>query len=270
MRPTEVTDEEIIDAGRALVAQGRNVTGSTLREMVGARGAPNRLKAVWDTYRAEVVTPPEPRPLPEIMESVLDRLKTQWSKHLQELVLELQALARQEAEQALQTDREQFAQKLQLAQETGNALEQQVRALEEEREGLRHQLQQQKTQIDVLNLERDQIQSQNQELTTQIQQIQQERHGWLDNLQQQATQIGTLQAQLEQAHQQVQTLTTEMQQEREQRIQAREQLARQEGELVALRKMQEEWAKSSNATPSPAVKKRSKAIGASSSSDQDS
>ena len=83
-------------------------------------------------------------------------------------------------------------------------------------------------------------------------------------------QTGTLQAQLEHAHQQVQTLTTQMQQEREQRIQAREQAARQEGELVALRKMQEEWAKSNVTTPSPAVKKRSKASESVSNSDQDS
>jgi chromosome segregation ATPase len=93
-------------------------------------------------------------------------------------------------------------------------------------------------------------------LEQQIRRFRQEREGLRQELQQQATQIGTLQAQLEHAHQQVQTLTTEMQQEREQRTQAREQVARQEGELVALRKMQEEWAKSSNATPSPAVKKR--------------
>ena len=83
-------------------------------------------------------------------------------------------------------------------------------------------------------------------------------------------QTGTLQAQLEHAHQQVQTLTTQMQQEREQRIQAREQAARQEGELVALRKMQEEWAKSNVTTPSPAVNKRSKTSGPASSISNDS
>lgn len=231
MRPVEVTDETIIEAGRALVEQGRNVTGFALRQVIGS-GAPNRLKAVWDRQQAQTVIQPEPMPLPDGIVNVLDRLEAQWSAQLRELALELHTLAHQEAEQTLQADRDQWQQDQQTlkqevedASQTIETLDKQVRELEEERERLRHELQQQ------------------------------------------ATQIGTLQAQLEHAHQQVQTLTTEMQQEREQRTLAREQLARQDGELVALRKMQEEWAKSSNATPSPAVKKRSKAGGSVSSSD---
>lgn len=233
MRPVEVTDEEIIAAGRSLVEQGRNVTGFALRQVIGS-GAPNRLKAVWDRHQAQGVPQPEPRPLPEGIAGVLDRLEAQWSAQLRELALELHTLAHRDAEQALQAGRDQLQhdrqaldQELQDASQTVETLEQQIRELQEEREGWRHELQQQ------------------------------------------ATQIGTLQAQLEHAHQQVQTLTTEMQQEREQRTLAREQVARQDGELVALRKMQEEWAKLSNATPSPAVKKRSKASGSVSSSDPD-
>lgn len=230
MRPVEVTDEAIIEAGRALVEQGRNVTGFALRQVIGS-GAPNRLKTVWDQHQAQGVPQPEPRPLPDGIVNVLDRLETEYSKQLYKLALELQALAHQEAEQTLQAGRDQWQhdrqaleQEVEDASQTVEALEQQIRELQEEREGWRHELQQQ------------------------------------------ATQIGTLQAQLEHAHQQVQTLTTEMQQEREQRIQAREQLARQEGELAALWAMQEEWAKSNVTTPSPAVKKRSKASESASSS----
>ena len=232
MRPVEVTDEEIIAAGRSLVEQGRNVTGFALRKEIG-NGAPNRLKAVWDQHQAQTVTPPESMPLPESMAGVLDRLEAQWSAQLRELALELHTLAHRNAEQALQACREQLEnarktqnQEVEDALQTIETLDKQIRNLEQEREGLRQELQQQ------------------------------------------ATQIGTLQAQLEHAHQQVQTLTTEIQQEHEQRTLAREQLARQEGELVALRKMQEEWTKS-NATPSPAVKKRSKASGSVSSSNPD-
>lgn len=234
MRPVEVTDETIIEAGRALVEQGRNVTGFALRQVIGS-GAPNRLKAVWDRQQAQTVIQPEPMPLPEGMAGVLDRLEAQWSTQLRELALELHTLAHRDAEQTLkmgrdqlQHDRQALDQELQDASQTVETLEQQIQKIQEERDGLRQELQQQ------------------------------------------ATQIGTLHAQLEQANQQVRTLTTEVQQEREQRTQAREQVARQEGELVALRKMQEEWAKSSNATPSPAIKKRSKASGSVSSSDQDS
>ncbi|ADC64184.1 DNA-binding protein [Allochromatium vinosum] len=232
MRPVEVTDEAIIEAGRALVEQGRNVTGFALRQVIGS-GAPNRLKTVWDRHQAQGLPQPEPRPLPDGIVNVLDRLETEYSKQLYKLALEIQALAHQEAEQTLQAGRDQWQhdrqaleQEVEDASQTVETLEQQMQELQEERERLRHELQQQ------------------------------------------ATQIGTLQAQLEHAHQQVQTLTTEMQQEREQRTLAREQVARQEGELVALRKMQAEWAKS-NATPSQAVKKRSRASGSASSNDPD-
>ena len=43
MRPAEFSPEEIVAAGEALVAAGRNVTGFALRQKVGG-GNPNRLK----------------------------------------------------------------------------------------------------------------------------------------------------------------------------------------------------------------------------------
>ena len=234
MRPVEVTDEEIIAAGRSLVEQGRNVTGFALRKEIGT-GAPNRLKAVWDRHQAQDAPKTESRPLPDGIVNVLDRLEIEYSRQLYKLALELHTLAHQEAEQTLQAGRDQLQHDLQALEQEVEEASQTVEALEQ-----------------------------------QIRELQEEQEGWRHEWQQQATQIGTLQAQLEHAHQQVQTLTTEMQQEREQRTLAREQVARQEGELAALWAMQEEWAKSSNATPSPTVKKRSKATGSVSSNDQDS
>ncbi|MEE4462954.1 DNA-binding protein, partial [Azotobacter chroococcum] len=51
MRPAEFTLEEIVQAGEALQAAGRNVTGFALRQKVGG-GNPNRLKQVWDDHLA--------------------------------------------------------------------------------------------------------------------------------------------------------------------------------------------------------------------------
>ena len=49
MRPTEITDAEVIQAGKALTAASRNVTGFALRKAVGG-GSASRLRQVWDDY----------------------------------------------------------------------------------------------------------------------------------------------------------------------------------------------------------------------------
>lgn len=60
MRPVEFSDEEVIAAGEALVAAGRNVTGFALRQKVGG-GNPSRLRQVWDEHVAsKSVTEAEP------------------------------------------------------------------------------------------------------------------------------------------------------------------------------------------------------------------
>lgn len=51
MRPVEVSQEEVVQAGLDLQAVGRNVTGFALRQKVGGGNA-NRLKQVWDEYVA--------------------------------------------------------------------------------------------------------------------------------------------------------------------------------------------------------------------------
>jgi len=49
MRPAEISDKQIIEAGQALQAAGRNITGFALRRQIGG-GDPARLKHVWDKY----------------------------------------------------------------------------------------------------------------------------------------------------------------------------------------------------------------------------
>jgi len=49
VRPTEVTDAEVVQAGEALIAANRNVTGFALRKALGGGSAP-RLRQVWDDH----------------------------------------------------------------------------------------------------------------------------------------------------------------------------------------------------------------------------
>lgn len=49
MRPAIFEPQQIIEAGLALQAEGRNITGFALRNRVGG-GNQGRLKQVWDEY----------------------------------------------------------------------------------------------------------------------------------------------------------------------------------------------------------------------------
>lgn len=50
MRPSTVTDQEIIDAGNLIRKEGGRVTGSAIRKQLGSRGNVERFKRVWETY----------------------------------------------------------------------------------------------------------------------------------------------------------------------------------------------------------------------------
>ena len=60
MRPVEVSNEAIIEAGEALQAAGRTVTGFAIRQRVGG-GNPNRLAQVWREHiNSKTATKAEP------------------------------------------------------------------------------------------------------------------------------------------------------------------------------------------------------------------
>ncbi|ELC4346597.1 DNA-binding protein [Salmonella enterica] len=66
--------EQIIEAGLALQAEGRNITGFALRNQVGG-GNPTRLRQIWDEYQASqstVVT----EPVAELPVEVAEEVKT--------------------------------------------------------------------------------------------------------------------------------------------------------------------------------------------------
>ncbi|PTB99806.1 hypothetical protein C9993_01470 [Marinobacter sp. Z-F4-2] len=52
MRPAEIANQEIIEAGKRLQSTGKNITGYGLRRILGA-GDPKRLKSVWDEYSSK-------------------------------------------------------------------------------------------------------------------------------------------------------------------------------------------------------------------------
>ena len=54
MRPATFEPQQIIEAGLALQAEGRNITGFALRNRVGG-GNPGRLKQVWDEYLSSLL-----------------------------------------------------------------------------------------------------------------------------------------------------------------------------------------------------------------------
>lgn len=74
MRPATYEPEQIIEAGLALQAEGRNITGFALRNQVGG-GNPTRLRQIWDEYQASqstVVT----EPVAELPVEMAEEVKT--------------------------------------------------------------------------------------------------------------------------------------------------------------------------------------------------
>lgn len=85
MRPAEITNDQIIEAGQALQAEGRRVTGFALRQRAGG-GNPARLRQVWDEY-AQGRTEAEPAPeLPAEVAEGLASAREVLAEQLAELV----------------------------------------------------------------------------------------------------------------------------------------------------------------------------------------
>lgn len=90
MRPVTFTHDDIIEAGKALLAEGRNITGFALRKKVGG-GDANRLRLVWDEYQAgqSVV---EHEPVAELPVEVAEEMKAvsvALTERIAQLTLEL-------------------------------------------------------------------------------------------------------------------------------------------------------------------------------------
>ncbi|EDV7166496.1 DNA-binding protein, partial [Salmonella enterica subsp. enterica serovar 1,4,[5],12:i:-] len=99
MRPATYEPEQIIEAGLALQAEGRNITGFALRNQVGG-GNPTRLRQIWDEYQASqstVVTEPVAELPVEVAEEV-KAVSAALSERITQLATELNDKAVRAAE----------------------------------------------------------------------------------------------------------------------------------------------------------------------------
>lgn len=98
MRPTEISNEEIIAAGNALLAEGRSVTGFALRKQAGG-GNPTRLRQVWDEHVASSAQPSEPvAELPIELAELMNKVSADLTAQLSRLAAELNDKANKAAE----------------------------------------------------------------------------------------------------------------------------------------------------------------------------
>jgi chromosome segregation ATPase len=99
MRPPEIEDAAIIDAGNSLIEDGRRVTGFALRKVVGG-GNPSRLVRVWEDHqRAQQVIENEPvQELPIEVEEALNLMTGSFLEEIRALAQNLNAKAVNTAE----------------------------------------------------------------------------------------------------------------------------------------------------------------------------
>lgn len=99
MRPPEIEDDKIIEAGKQLVGDSRRVTGFALRKVVGG-GNPSRLARVWEEYRRsqEVVDSEPVQELPMEVEEALNEMTSSFLEQVRNLALNLNTRAVKTAE----------------------------------------------------------------------------------------------------------------------------------------------------------------------------
>ena len=99
MRPAEVADDQIIEAGKQLLENGRRATGFALRKIVGG-GSPSRLARVWEDYRRslEVVESEPVQELPMEVEEALNEMTSSFLEQVRGLALNLNTRAVKTAE----------------------------------------------------------------------------------------------------------------------------------------------------------------------------
>lgn len=90
MRPATYEPEQIIEAGLALQAEGRNITGFALRSRIGG-GNPGCLRQIWDEHLASQSTVVS-EPVAELPVEVAEEVKAvsaALAEHITQLATEL-------------------------------------------------------------------------------------------------------------------------------------------------------------------------------------
>jgi chromosome segregation ATPase len=161
MRPSEFTAEQIIEAGQALLAKGRTVTGFALAQLVGG-GKPARLKQVWDehTVAQGVITSEPVADLPVEVAEELKKLTEALGERLGVLVRDLNDLAVKTADRRVaevvresKALREQAEKELEDADTTVEDLQGQLDKAEDELNGLKELLTAEQTRRQALEVD---------------------------------------------------------------------------------------------------------------------
>jgi colicin import membrane protein len=102
LMPTEavVTEEQVLEAARALAGRGKRVTGYTIRQVLGA-GDPKRLAAIWAAHEAAHAAP-SPVVLPAAFEDAATAEAERLTVGVHHLVLSLWQSAERLAEERVQ------------------------------------------------------------------------------------------------------------------------------------------------------------------------
>ena len=165
MRPVEFSDEEVIAAGEALVAAGRNVTGFALRQKVGG-GNPSRLRQVWDEHVASKSVA-EAEPVAELPVEVAEEVAAV-SKALTERIA---ALASELNDKAVKAAERRVAEVIRTAGEQREQAERELADAAQTVEDLEGQLDKSREEIDDLEVRLGNAQSLAQEHAVELAQL---------------------------------------------------------------------------------------------------
>ena len=214
MRPAEISNDAIIEAGQALQAAGRNITGFALRQKVGG-GNPSRLIQVWKEHvSSQTVAQAEPvAELPVEVAEVVAGVSKELTDRLAALAVELNDKAVKAAERRVAEV---------------------VRAAGEQREQAERELADAAATVEDLETKLDTTEEHARELNAKLAQVQAEHQAQAVEL----AQVRERLAQIEQAHRQAAERMTKAEADRDtarkEAAQAREDAAKLRGQAEAL------------------------------------
>ncbi|EHU9812066.1 DNA-binding protein [Escherichia coli] len=240
MRPAEFSPEEIVAAGEALVAAGRNVTGFALRQKVGG-GNPNRLKQVWDEHLAAKNTT-EAEPVAELPVEVAEEVAAV-TKSLTE---RLATLAVELNDKAVKAAERRVAEVLRTAGEQREQAERELVDAAQTVDELETRLDESQAEVESLERRLSEAQSHGQAQAVELAQLRERLAA-----SEQAAKVAaeTHARELELAHSETKTVRAELDVARREAAEARESAAKLAGQLEAVQ--------AQNATLLAAVQQRS-------------
>jgi len=122
-RRAEFTDEQIIDAGKAISAEGKPVSTFAIRNRLQG-GSSERIKSVWSNYvvqQESLIEPEDPEvELPSEIAEILEKNQKTANAQLEKLTIEGYKVAQQVAEKRVKSTIEEYQSKIDLFEESEN------------------------------------------------------------------------------------------------------------------------------------------------------